>query len=540
LALCTAILAAALPAPSAAAATQTFTSVADAYVSQGNPSANYGGKPKLRARKSSPAQTGYLRFDLKGLSDPVTQATLRLYATSGSKGGYDVRDVDDDAWGEKSITYSNAPSTGQTVGSSGSFKSGKWVSVDVTSLVSGNGDVNFALTASSSDTITLASREYGAKFAPQLVVETGSAPPGDTTPPSAPANLAATGGDGSVALSWSASSDDVGVSAYEVYRANPDGSWPTDPIATTAPDTRTYTDTGLTNGTTYTYRVAARDSAGNLSAPSDSDSAIPRAGPCGTRPSPPGAWQHVVWIVMENKPYADIIGASTAAPYTNSLAAQCGLATKYTAITHPSLPNYIAMTSGSPQGVSDDGPPSAHPLSVPSLFSQLGEGGWRSLEESMPSNCAQISSGDYAVKHNPAAYYTNLASQCSLYDVPLGATPDLSAKFTFVTPNLCNDTHDCSIATGDEWLKGFIAKLTASPEYRAGATAIFLTWDEDDYSEQNHIPTLVISPATPPGTQSDSAFDHYSLLRTTEEMLGLDSFLGGAADAASMRSAFHL
>jgi hypothetical protein len=250
------------------------------------------------------------------------------------------------------------------------------------------------------------------------------------------------------------------------------------------------------------------------------------------------AWQHIVWIVMENHSYSQVIGSSSA-PYENALAGQCGLATNDYAITHPSLPNYVAMTSGDPQGVTDDSGPSSHPLNVPSIFSQLGTGGWRALQESMPSNCYLSGSGQYAVRHNPAAYYTNIRTDCATYDVPLGPTPDISARYTFVTPNLCNDTHDCSVASGDTWLQTFIPKLTSTPEYRAGSTAIFLTWDEDDMTNVNQIATFVISPSTVPGTKSATKFTHYSLLRTTEEMLGL-STLGGAAGATSMRSAFNL
>ena len=246
---------------------------------------------------------------------------------------------------------------------------------------------------------------------------------------------------------------------------------------------------------------------------------------------------HVVWIVMENHRYEQVIGSSSA-PYVNQLADTFGLATKYTALSHPSLPNYIAMTSGQiPSGLGDDGPPSSHPLAIPSIFGQL-KGDWRALQESMPSHCALSGQGNYAPRHNPAAYYTPLRSLCATRDVPLSATPDLGARFTFVTPNLCNDTHDCSVATGDTWLKGFIEKVLKSPEYTSGQTVVFLTWDESDGTAANHIPTIVISPTTSK-IKNATPFNHYSLLRTTEELLGL-SPLGKAATAASMRTAFHL
>jgi hypothetical protein len=240
---------------------------------------------------------------------------------------------------------------------------------------------------------------------------------------------------------------------------------------------------------------------------------------------------------MENKPYDAIIGSSSA-PYENQLANECGLATNYFAVTHPSLPNYIAMTSGSTQGVTDDGPPAVHPLPTQSIFSQLGSG-WRSLQESMPSNCLQTDVYPYAVKHNPAAYYTGIRGACATQDVPLGSTPDLSARFTLVTPNLCNDTHDCSVATGDSWLQDFMAEVYATPEWQADTTAVFITWDEDDNTASNHVATLVVAPTVPAGTTIGTTFDHYSLLRTTEELLGL-GLLGSAAGATSMRADFHL
>ena len=250
---------------------------------------------------------------------------------------------------------------------------------------------------------------------------------------------------------------------------------------------------------------------------------------------------------MENHSYSEIIGSSSA-PYLNSLANACGLATNYVAVTHPSLPNYIAATSGNTQGVADDNPPSSHPLSVASIFQQAGSAG--SYQEDMPSNCALTSSGRYAVKHNPEAYYTNIRTACARDNVPMGTTTSgafLTAlnsgtlpKFSFVTPNLCNDTHDCSIATGDSWLKSWVAKITASPAYTGGGTVLVITYDEDDGSASNHIPTVVVSPYTRPGTKSSAAFNHYSLLRTTEQLLGITSFLGNAATAASMRSAFGL
>ena len=269
--------------------------------------------------------------------------------------------------------------------------------------------------------------------------------------------------------------------------------------------------------------------------------------PCGVAATAPTTYQHVVWIVFENKRYSQIIGSSDA-PYINRIAGQCGSATSFYAEAHPSLPNYIAMTSGGTQGISDDSGPRSHPLAVDSIFSQLGTG-WRALQESMPSNCSLSDTSLYAVRHNPAVYYTGLRSACATQDVPLTGAPDISARFTFVTPNTCHDMHSSSCAhdtsgevqQGDTWLSTFLPALFATAEYRSGTTAVFVTWDEDDYSASNaqHIATLVIAPSVPTGATSSARFDHYSMLRTTEEMLGLKTFLGAAATAPSMRGSFH-
>ena len=255
--------------------------------------------------------------------------------------------------------------------------------------------------------------------------------------------------------------------------------------------------------------------------------------------APPNVYDHVVWIVMENHSYDQIIGSADA-PYLNQLATQHGLATNFYAESHPSLPNYIAMTSGSTQGIGDDDPPAAHRLDVPSIFSLLPGGGSRSLEESMPTNCAQTDSGEYAVRHNPQAYYVNLEGDCAGYNVPLGDPPDLSARFTSVTPNLIHDMHDGTVADGDSWLSSFLPKLLSSDEYAAGRMAVFITWDEDDDLSANHIPTFVIAPSVAPGTAIADRLNHYSMLRATQEMLALEPLLGDAATAADMRAPFNL
>ena len=248
---------------------------------------------------------------------------------------------------------------------------------------------------------------------------------------------------------------------------------------------------------------------------------------------------------MENKPFGAVIG-STSAPYENRLAKACGLATNYRGITHPSLPNYLAATGGSTFGVTDDAGPSSHPITSSSLFQQVTDAklSWRAYDESMPMTCDAGSSGRYAVKHNPAVYYTAIRQQCAVDDVPLEGhlSQDIAAgnlpAFAFVTPNLCDDTHDCGVQTGDAWLATWIPRVVAGPNYRSGNTLIVLTWDEG-VGASNLIPTVVIGPSVPAGTRSNAALTHYSLLLATEQLLGLPA-IGAAATATSMRSAFHL
>jgi hypothetical protein len=250
---------------------------------------------------------------------------------------------------------------------------------------------------------------------------------------------------------------------------------------------------------------------------------------------------------MENKSWHDVLGFHSPAPHIRRWARRCGSASSFYGEAHPSLPNYLAMTSGSTQGVSDDKGPSAHPLSVDNIFQQVGD--WRALEESMPKNCSPSDSGTYFSRHNPAVYYLGLQKSCPSLDVPLGTTPDLSAKFTLITPNGCHDMHTTSCAKnwagvihlGDKWLGAFLNRVVRTRQYRSGKTAVFVTWDESSHGDAatQKIPTLVIAPSVRPGTIATKRFDHYALLRTTEQLLGLQPFLGAAATAPSMRAAFH-
>ncbi len=251
---------------------------------------------------------------------------------------------------------------------------------------------------------------------------------------------------------------------------------------------------------------------------------------------------------MENHTASSVL-ASEQAPFERQLAADCGAADHYRAAGSPSLPNYLAAITGSTHGVHDDASPAAHRIMDDNLFRQVTAAGGtaRSYEEAMRSNCEQEGSGRYAVKHNPQAYLTDPADRaaCQRDDVPLGDSAggafvdDLNAghlpTFSFITPDLCDDTHDCDVAVGDAWLRSWVGAIVSSAAYATHRTAVFVVWDEP-----TPMPLLVVSPTTPAGVTSTEPFDHYSLLRTTEELLDLPLTLGAAATATSMRPVYGL
>jgi hypothetical protein len=163
----------------------TFSPIADAYVNQSSPTANYGTSTQLRT-DGSPLVRSYLRFDVRNLTGGVTRATLRVYATSALSLGYDVRAVTDSVWGETTINYNNAPTFGSAIGASGPVVAGGWTNVDVTSLITGDGVYNVVLTSASGTALSLSSREAAATNRPQLVVEVQTVPTAAPTSTSTP------------------------------------------------------------------------------------------------------------------------------------------------------------------------------------------------------------------------------------------------------------------------------------------------------------------------------------------------------------------
>jgi len=257
--------------------------------------------------------------------------------------------------------------------------------------------------------------------------------------------------------------------------------------------------------------------------------------------------RHVIIIVMENHSFSQVIGK---APFMTALAKRCGLATNYHAITHPSLPNYLAMTSGSTHGIRSDCEPLQCPIRGPNLFTQAARHGlrWRSYAESMPSPCYRGSRGLYAARHVPAVYYTRIHA-CGRHVRSLGRLRSGRLHFAlhsghapalmFVTPNLCNDAHDCPLARGDAWLARWIPMIVASPTYRHGHTAVLVVFDEGG-GGGNVVPLIVVSRYTPVNAVRHRLMLHFTELRTTEKMLGIRRYLGKARSARGLPKAFHL
>jgi len=232
-------------------------------------------------------------------------------------------------------------------------------------------------------------------------------------------------------------------------------------------------------------------------------------------------------IVMENRSYAEAM----AQPYTARLASEFAVASNYYAISHPSLPNYLALTSGSTWGISDD---DYHALPQGGIGRQLTEQGirWRAYMESMTAGCRN-SPAPYAVRHNPFAYY---GGGCPANVVPLtrldadlqGTTP----RFVWITPNLCNDGHDCSWKAADDFLRGLVPNILASEAWRAGGV-LFVAWDEDDGRGDNRVPLIVASQHLAVHSPSQR-HDHYSLVATIEDRLSVPRL--GEAEQATLLS----
>jgi len=282
------------------------------------------------------------------------------------------------------------------------------------------------------------------------------------------------------------------------------------------------TATGLASGSPSTTASAtpARSASGAPSATATANGSQPTGSPV----------VHHVWIVvMENHSYDQVVG-STDAPFLNRLAGEFGMATDYHAVARPSEPNYLALVSGSTQGVTDD---AIHDITAPTVFDQLEAAGhsWRVYAEHVPGGCFRGAtakggpdgSGTYARKHEPAISFTGISAspdRCANI-IDFSHFDPGAADLNLIVPDMCHDMHDCSVAAGDEWLSGFIPRITGSAAFADGGLLV-VTFDEASGRDSSqHVPLVFAGPSVAAGTQETRQATHYDLLRTIQAAFGL-------------------
>ena len=254
---------------------------------------------------------------------------------------------------------------------------------------------------------------------------------------------------------------------------------------------------------------------------------------------------HIVMLVFENKEYGTVIGNGSM-PNFSSYAKSYTLLNAFYAVSHPSLPNYLAMLGGDTFGITSDCTKCF--VDAPSLPDSLEKAGlsWRAYQERLPQPCFVGDTLLYAQKHDPFIYFTPIredADRCQRGVVPLTQLDsDMAANalpnFVFITPDLCNDAHDCPVSTADAWMGAIMPKLQGYLDGTGQPYLIVLTWDEGqgDHSccglpdlAGGRIAVVLVSPQVKPGFQDDTPYTHYSLLKTIEAAWHLP-YLGHSAD----------
>jgi hypothetical protein len=237
-------------------------------------------------------------------------------------------------------------------------------------------------------------------------------------------------------------------------------------------------------------------------------------------------YDHVVIVVMENKQWSDVLNGQ--GPWLTALKNKCSTATNYEQAGSPSRPNYIALTAGATYGCegSNGDPPGGCSPPSPSVFKQVIDAGGtaKNYLGGAQSACDLTSDGRYAVKHAPWPYFADERVLCDANAPAVGSSGFLDPKhlptLAFVSPDLCDDTHDCPVATGDDYLKTLLTPILTSASYRAGKTAVIVVYDE-----YTPLPNVLISRSVRPGTIA-APVTHNLLLHTVESMLGLPWLVG--------------
>jgi phospholipase C len=240
------------------------------------------------------------------------------------------------------------------------------------------------------------------------------------------------------------------------------------------------------------------------------------------------AFKHIVIIIFENKEFGFVIGNSQMPNY-NRLAEENTLLTQEYAITHPSLPNYLALIGGDTFGITRSCEDCF--FNARTLVDEIEDAGltWKTYQEDFPRPCFLGSSHIYVQKHNPFIYFDAVRldeERCNSHIVNLNELPvDLQSgnlpNFVFITPNICNSAHDCDLKTADTWLGPWVDQLQAYPGMREDGL-IILTWDEGQGDHGccgiepggGRVATVFISDRVKPGYQDDTPYTHYSILKT--------------------------
>jgi hypothetical protein len=252
-----------------------------------------------------------------------------------------------------------------------------------------------------------------------------------------------------------------------------------------------------------------------------------------------------VILIFENKEYGTVIG-NPDMPNFNQLANDYTLLTQFYAVTHPSLPNYIALIAGDTHGITTNCADCyVNAPSLPDLIEASGRT-WKSYQEDMPEPCYQTDTDKYAKRHNPFVYFNPIrldAARCARNVVPLltlaedalaGALPN----FIFITPNICNSAHDCTLDKTDAWLGKTLTALVPALDLQGPNYLIVLTWDEGQGEHSccglpenagGRIPVVLLSPLVKKSFHDDTPYTHYSLLKTISKAWNL-TYLGHAAD----------
>ena len=264
------------------------------------------------------------------------------------------------------------------------------------------------------------------------------------------------------------------------------------------------------------------------------------AGPSTVSSSPAAAsglpaYDHIVVVMEENKYYDDIVGSSNAA-YINSLMKQGASFSNFHGTTHPSQGNYVALFSGSLHGVDSDDCP--YNLNADNLGNQLLTSGrsFIGYSESLPSDgskdCGDDGSGGYARKHNGWVDFADIPASSNLRFSRFPTDFTQLPTVAFVTPNLDDDMHDGTVKQGDTWLHDHIDAYAQWA--KTHNSLLVVTWDENDGDDANNqIATTIVGAHVTPGSSSGTHYNHYSLLRTIEDVYGLPA-LGSAASASDI------